>query len=103
MSFAHSVRASHEPLRALKALKTTVGKGVWTINRSALFVADHKTPGVIVSDATGVLNMSRTETQHWVVFLFPRSCRRLISPACMGSGAAGPAFQKKKKKDLYLM
>lgn len=42
------------------------------------------------------------------VFLFcfvfsPCSCRRLTSPACMGSGAAGPASQKKKKKDLYLM
>lgn len=84
--------------------ETTVGKvgcgQSLTINRSALFVTDHKTPDVVVSVATGLLKCRGLKYQicFFVVVFFPCSCRRLTSPACMGSGAAGPASQKKKKK-----
>lgn len=64
----------------------------WTMYRSALFVADHNTPDFILCVAAGV------ESQHTrFIFFSSCSCRRFISPACMGSGAAGVASQTRKR------
>lgn len=105
-------RAFHEPFRFLKAaaFKTAVGEvgcgQSLAVYHSALFVAHHKNTRFRSVCCCWCFKTSRTETPDsffFVLFCFLLAAADVsFSPACMGSGAAGPASQRRKKKKVFI-